>query len=368
MTTHELHVPAGPSGGGYSVLVGAGLALALPDLLCEHAPAHRYAVISDSTVARLHGPSVVGRMANAGLNARLFPFPAGEENKRRARWAELTDRLLESGLGRDAVVVALGGGVTGDLAGFVAATYMRGIPVVQVPTTLVAMIDASVGGKVGVNVSFGKNLVGAFHPPRLVVADPEFAATLSPDERAQGLVEAIKHGALADDEHLADLERSWEPLLAGDVAATARVVRRSVEIKAEVVSEDEREVGRRAILNFGHTLGHALESGSGYRIRHGTAVAAGMVLEARIGERMGVTQSGTSARLARALTGLGAALSLQSEVSAPRLIERARRDKKARAGRSRYVLLERIGRVAPGEGWTHAVPDEVVREVLEGTP
>ena len=186
--------------GPYKVLVGRGLLDSLPALLEEYAPAHRYALISDSNVAAIYGESTILQLKDAGLEAELFTFEAGERNKNRSTWSDLTDRLLRAGFGRDACLIAMGGGVTGDLGGFVAATYLRGIPVVQVPTSLVAMIDASIGGKTGVDVDAGKNLVGAFHPPNLVVADPDVVKTLPRAERAQGMVEAVKHGAIMDDE------------------------------------------------------------------------------------------------------------------------------------------------------------------------
>ena len=268
-------------------------------------------------------------------------------------------------MGRDGAVLALGGGVTGDLAGFVAATYLRGVPVVQIPTSLVAMVDAAVGGKTGVDVPAGKNLVGAFYPPRLVVADTATIASLPRTERAQGLVEAVKHGAIADATYLDGLEADLPVLLDGDADVTTRAVLRSVAIKAQVVSEDERERGLREILNFGHTLGHALEAADDYAIPHGTAVGMGMVLEARLGEVLGVTRSGTADRLARIVVQLGLPLSPKSHTARDTILEFVRSDKKARQGRARYVLLEVLGRVARAEGWSREVPDQEVERILE---
>ena len=196
----------------YPVLVGCGLLRSLGKLLEEHAPAHRYAVVSDSNVATLYGDSVLQSLGDSGLDAQLFSFGSGECHKNRSTWKDLSDRLLKTGFGRDSCIVALGGGVTGDLAGFVAATYMRGIPVVQVPTSLLAMVDSSVGGKTGVDVAMGKNLIGAFHPPLLVVADPEVIETLPPVERAQGLIEAVKHGAIMDSAYFEVLAREMEEM------------------------------------------------------------------------------------------------------------------------------------------------------------
>lgn len=367
------------TGGGlrYPVLVGAGALDALPHLLSRRAPAHRYAILADATVDSLHGERVMGLLSATGAQAARFTFPPGERHKSRTEWSRLTDALLEWGMGRDGCVVALGGGVTGDLAGFVAATFMRGVPVVHVPTSLVAMIDSSVGGKTGVDVSAGKNLVGAFHPPRFVLADPTLTRTLPREERAQGLVEAMKHGAIRDSGYLSALEGDSEALLDGDPARTTAAVRRSVEIKADVVSRDEYEGGLRQILNFGHTLGHALEQCSGYGIPHGTAVAVGMVLEARLGESLGVTEEGTSGALARALATLGLNVDpggalpplvgpLLANVEA--LVAAARMDKKARGGETRFVFLRRCGAVDPGIGWSHPVPDGPIREFLLSLP
>ena len=356
-------VPVRSGGGTYPVLIEEGLRHRLPELLASHAPAHRYAVVCDANVEPLYGREAIDACRRAGLTADLFPFPAGEAHKTREQWSILTDRFLDAGLGRDAVVVAVGGGVTGDLAGFVAATFMRGIPVVHVPTSLVAMIDASVGGKTGVDVRAGKNLVGAFHPPRVVVIDPGTAATLPERERAQGLVEALKHGAIADAEYFETLVRESGALLAGDAAATARAVARSVAIKARVVSEDEREVGIRQILNFGHTCGHALEAACSYGIGHGTAVAAGMVLEARLGERAGVTETGTARRLEDALRVFGLGALPQVPEARGSVMKRLARDKKARRGEARFVLLERIGAVA-GPEWSRPLPERLVSAVL----
>jgi 3-dehydroquinate synthase len=357
-------VPVRTARGGYPVLVGAGLLDRLPELLREHAPAYRYAVISDDRVAELYGSGAVQRCRARGLRADLFSFPRGEASKNRAEWARLTDALLSAGMGRDAVVVAVGGGVTGDLAGFVAATYLRGVPVVQVPTSLVAMIDASVGGKTGVDVDAGKNLVGAFHPPRVVVADPRTVATLPRTERAQGLAEALKHGAILDADYLDRLVAEGAELMEGEEEAVHAAVLRSVQLKARVVGEDEREAGIRQILNFGHTLGHVLEAASGYALGHGSAVAAGMVLEAELGERVGVSEPGTREALERALEpfGLGGVPALDRPLE--ELVSYLSADKKARAGRPRFVLLERPGTVSRAGGWSREVDDGAVRALL----
>src|ERR687890_27471 len=282
--------------GSYRVTVAAGLRHHFARAIAAAAPAHHYAIVSDESVAPLYAqPLALSLAAHAPVS--LHVIPSGEEHKTRETWARVTDGMLDAGCGRDTTVVALGGGVVGDLAGFVAATFMRGVPVVQCPTTLLAMIDASVGGKTGVDTAAGKNLAGASHPPAAVLADVETIRTLPLAERRAGLAEAIKHGVLADAAYFARMESEFPPLLDAEPAATLEVVARSVEIKAEVVRADEREHGRRKTLNLGHTLGHALEHVSGYALLHGEAVAIGMVLEARIAERLGVADAGTAEQI-----------------------------------------------------------------------
>lgn len=370
--TPTVSVRAGGGTADYDVLVERGLLRLLPELLRSRVGAHRYAILADETVAALYGGTLLRRMEEAGLGADMHTFPPGEGSKSRRGWSELTDALLRAGHGRDSAVVALGGGVTGDLAGFVAATFMRGIPVVQVPTSLVAMVDASVGGKTGLDVPAGKNLVGAFHPPLLVVVDPDVVESLPRAERAQGLAEAVKHGAIVDRAYLERLEVRAGSLLDGTSEVVEEEVRRSVEIKADVVSRDEREGGLRQILNFGHTLGHALEAEASYRLGHGSAVALGMLLEARLGERLGVTEKGTGDVLSRVLDSLelprgpeGLPEVFQGGLDPERVLRWTREDKKGRRGRCRYVLLARPGAVArSGDGWTHDVPEEAVRNLL----
>jgi 3-dehydroquinate synthase len=357
-------VRSGSGSGAYPILVERGVHRRLPHLLRDFAPGHRYAFISDDLVGPMYGEPLAAATREAGFDASLFVFPAGEASKTRKQWSILTDAMLAASLGRDTVVVAVGGGVVGDLAGFVAATFLRGVPVVQVPTSLVAMIDSSIGGKTGVDVKAGKNLVGAFHPPVAVIVDPEAARTLSPRERGQGLAEAMKHGAILDEAYLVRLQEHAVALLDGEVAATEWAVARSVELKADVVSRDEREGGLREILNFGHTFGHAMEAASGYTLRHGDAVAAGMVLECRLGEALGVTEAGTSSRLARALSGLGLGSIPSMSGGARAVLPYLKADKKARRGRPRFVLLERPGKVASGEEWSRAVPEGAAEAVL----
>lgn len=353
----------------YDILIDRGILARLPALLADRCPAAAYAVIGDSHVAKLYGERVTTSLRAAGMTADLFTFPAGEWNKTRDTWTALCDRMLAAHFGRDGAVLAVGGGVTGDLAGFVAATYYRGIPWVQVPTTLLAMIDSSIGGKTGVDTPPGKNLLGAFHQPRLVVADLDVLATLALPQVTAGMAEAIKHAAIADAEYFTVLEQSPVPVTA-EAAALERVVARSVEIKAEIVAADEREEGRRAALNFGHTVGHALEATSGYALLHGEAVAIGMVVEARLAETMGVAERGTTARIAKVLERHGLPVTLPDGADADSLIDAMRHDKKARGGALRFALPSRVGKLGPnarGE-WTVAPSDAQLRPLLDGAP
>lgn len=351
----------------YEILVERGGLRRLGERCAAAVPAHRFAVVADSRVTELFGPTALTSLREAGLQADLFTFPAGEWNKTRQEWSRLTDRLLAAGVGRDGGVVALGGGVTGDLAGFVAATYMRGMPVVQVPTSLLAMLDSSVGGKTGVDTEAGKNLVGAFHQPELVLVDPELLETLPRPQLCAGLAEAVKTAAILDAGLFEWIEERVERLTGPDPEAVEALIVQVVEHKAEVVGGDPRERERRAILNFGHTVGHALELLGGYAILHGEAVAAGMRVEARLGERLGVTEEGTADRLSALLDACGLDRPLETERRAGRLWEAIRSDKKARAGAVRVVLLERIGAVArdPQGAWTFELPEESGPETLE---
>lgn len=361
------------------VVVGAGLARSLGARVGAAVPgAHRWAVCLDAAVERHHGPSLraafagwqPARPVDADADAVTWHVvPSGERHKTRDTWARLTDELLAAGHGRDSAICAVGGGVTGDLAGFVAATYLRGIPVVQVPTTLLAMVDASVGGKTGVDVAAGKNLVGAFHPPVAVLADPELLGTLPHEERRAGFAEMLKHGAVADAAHFAALAAEAPRLLARDAPldALGEAIATSVRIKSTIVAADPTERGQRAVLNFGHTVAHAIEHATGYAVRHGEAVAIGMVLESAAGEHLGVTAPGTSATLRDACLAAGLPVAAPSGCTADRLVPAMRLDKKSRAGAVRCALPATIGTMArDGEAWTMAVPDDVWRAVLRG--
>lgn len=356
-----VHVVALP---GYDITIATGALDRVGAFVRRAAPAHRYALLSDDTVAPLYARRVLASLGGAALGP--FTMPAGERFKTRATWAALTDALLAAGAGRDTTLIALGGGVVGDVAGFVAATYLRGVPYVQVPTTLLAMIDASIGGKTGVDTPAGKNLVGAFHPPSAVVVDPAALATLPLPERRGGLAEALKHGIVADAAYLEATVAALPRLLAEPLGDAAwPLIVRSIEIKADIVRRDLREGSVRKVLNFGHTLGHALEQASGYALTHGEAVAIGMVLESALAERMGVAEPGTAARVREAVTAAGLPAVVPRGISAEQVLRATRTDKKARGGEVAYALPRCIGAMAgEGSGWAVRVAEALVLEVL----
>ena len=343
----------------YPVTIANGALETVAKTVDEVGPSHRIAIITDDMV----GPLYAARVAEpAGNRAHIFTVPAGEENKTRQTWARLTDELLEAGFGRDTVVVALGGGVIGDVAGFVAATFMRGVPVVQVPTSLLAMVDASVGGKTGVDTRHGKNLVGAFHNPAAVIVDPLVLATLPERHARAGFAEIIKHGVIADADYFREVTR-----FVGEnrvITTLSDLIRRSIDIKAGVVSRDEREAGVRKTLNFGHTVGHAIEAASNYEMLHGECVAVGMVVEARIAERIGVATKGTADGIQEACRLAELPTSLPSAGPAD-IVRFMKADKKSRGGNVEFALPAKIGAMAGGErGWGIPVDDKVVREEL----
>lgn len=359
-------VPVAAAAGDYPVRVGSGVRALLPGAVADAAHSGRCALISDENVDRLWGREVVGLLAAEGIDVVAATFAAGEAHKTRGTWAALTDVLMKAGLGRDSCVVSLGGGVVGDVAGFVAATFLRGVPFIQVPTTTLAMIDASVGGKTGVDHPAGKNLVGAFHAPVAVLADPGFLSTLEVGVRAEGYAEAVKHGVILDADYADWLATHAESLLAGSSEQVERAVLRSVEIKSSVVSEDELETGRRQILNLGHTVAHALELHSEYALPHGRAVAAGMVAEARIGEALGVAAPGTAERIRTLVRAFGLPDFDAGFLRPRQLAALMTRDKKTRSGVVHIVRLQEVGRVGRGDRTTIPVPDGDLVRIMKG--
>ncbi len=325
----------------YPILIGAGL-LDRADLLQPLVRARKVAVITNTIVSPLYYPKL--EAALAGRELVEVVIPDGEVHKTLPTLSRILDVLVANRLGRDDLVIALGGGVVGDMAGFAAATYQRGIDFIQVPTTLLAQVDSSVGGKTGVNHPGGKNLIGAFHQPIAVVADTAALNTLPDRELRAGLAEVVKYGLICDAAFFGWIESNAEALLAREPAALAHAIRRSCEIKAAIVSRDERETGDRALLNLGHTFGHAIESVTQYATwLHGEAVGAGLLMAATMSREAALLDAPAVERVAALLRRLGLRTDARQEVSRAAALDAMRIDKKARAGKVRFILMRAIG-------------------------
>ena len=344
----------------YAIKVGGGL---LSRLGAECAPlklGQRCAVITDANVGRHFAKAALKSLSASGFEPVLITVPAGEKSKRLAMVEKCYDQLAAHRLERKSFIVALGGGVVGDLAGFVAATYLRGIPFVQVPTSLLAQVDSSVGGKTGVNLQAGKNLVGAFYQPRLVLCDLDTLKTLPEREYLSGLAEVIKYGIIYDAILFAQLERNLPKLLQREATTLAAVISRCCEIKAEVVGQDETESGLRAILNFGHTIGHAIENSSGYgKFLHGEAIAIGQVAAAKLSQKVLGLPSGDTERIETLFVRAGLPVKLKLDAARrKKLFAAMLLDKKVSAGEIKFVLAKKIGQVVWGQ--------KVASELIEG--
>jgi 3-dehydroquinate synthase len=353
----------------HDIRIGRGLGPRISVDLRRRSLARRFVIVTDAHLAPRHGRRLLGALRRRGLAAEILVVPPGEASKTRRVRDRLEDRLIEIGADRSTALVALGGGVVGDLAGFVSATFHRGIPFVQVPTTLVGMVDASIGGKTGINHPHGKNLIGAYHVPAAVYIDIDYLRGLPPRQFRAGLAEVVKCGVVADPALFETLERWPERVLRREPDLLSRVIESCCRIKVRVVSEDPRESGRRSILNFGHTIGHALETLSRYRIAHGEAVAMGMVAEARIAAKAGLGTAALVPRLAGLLAALGLPTAIPARMTAAAILEVARRDKKARGGRIAFVLPARLGAMAQVAG-DYRIPldDALLAAVLRAAP
>ncbi|MDM0000485.1 3-dehydroquinate synthase [Variovorax sp. J22P240] len=342
----------------YSILIGAGL-LHEPGHFATLPSAATALIVTNTTVAPLYAKALQTTLAGRFRAVHVLELPDGEAYKDWQTLNLIFDALLGHGSDRKTVLFALGGGVVGDMTGFAAASYMRGVPFVQVPTTLLAQVDSSVGGKTAINHPLGKNMIGAFYQPRLVLCDLSTLETLPPREMSAGLAEVIKYGPIHDMEFLDWIEAHIDALVARDPSALAHAVKRSCEIKAAVVGQDERETGLRAILNFGHTFGHAIESGLGYgEWLHGEAVGCGMVMAAHLSQRLGGIDAAFVQRLTALIQRAGLPV-VAPALGAERYLELMRIDKKSEAGEIRFVVLDK-----PGSAIMRGAPDAMVREVL----
>jgi 3-dehydroquinate synthase len=343
----------------YRILIGAGL-LGDAAAWADGPQSAQALIVTNTTVQPLYARRLWQAIAGRHRSLHVLALPDGEEYKDWQTLSRVFDQLLSLGCDRKTVLYALGGGVIGDMTGFAAACYMRGVPFVQVPTTLLAQVDSSVGGKTGINHPLGKNMIGAFHQPKLVVCDLDVLATLPAREFSAGLAEVIKYGPIADMDFYDWIEANIDNLMARDAKALAHAVKRSCEIKASVVGQDERESGLRAILNFGHTFGHAIEAGLGFgEWLHGEAVGCGMVMAARLSAELGTVDDAFVLRLERLVRRAGLPVRAPM-LGVQRFIDLMRVDKKAEAGEIKFVLIDR-----PGRAVVRSAPDALVRKVIE---
>ena len=377
MSTLTASVPASPSPAtraiehvrielgdrSYDIAIGGQL-LADPATYAQVPSAAMALIVTNTTVKPLYAQQLASALAGRYAKIHVVELPDGEAYKDWTTLNQIFDALLGQGADRKTVLYALGGGVVGDMTGFAAASYMRGVPFVQVPTTLLAQVDSSVGGKTAINHPMGKNMIGAFYQPQLVVCDLDSLATLPPRELSAGLAEIIKYGPIADMAFLDWIEANLAALLACDPAAMAHAVKRSCEIKAWVVGQDEREAGLRAILNFGHTFGHAIESGLGYgEWLHGEGVGCGMVMAAHLSQRLGLVDMAFVQRLTTLIAQAGLPVRgpvLDNTDNAGRYLSLMRLDKKSEAGEIKFVLID-----GPGRAAMRGAPDALVREVID---
>jgi len=341
----------------YDIHIGHGILDRAGQLIASVCTGRAAAIVTNPRIGSLYAGRLAESLEKAGITPHIVTIPAGERFKNLNTVRRVYERLLDHRLDRTGIVIGLGGGVVGDLAGFVAATYLRGVDFVQVPTSLLAQVDASVGGKVGVDLPRGKNLVGAFYQPKTVVIDTATLSTLPAREFRSGLAEVIKHGIILDRNYFSFVEAELPSIKRLDPDALARVVEGSCRIKAQVVERDERESGLRAILNFGHTVGHSLESVTGYReYRHGEAVSIGMVTATITSEKMGLLDRQATERVAAILRAAGLPTKPKGDIGSAALFETMKLDKKVARGQLRFVLVEDIG--------SAFVSDRVTAEIL----
>ncbi len=327
----------------YEIMIGPGLLTELPEKLAGFIAGKKLFIVTDSNVEDLVGYDLLNMLRGQGVDVEMLSFPAGEDAKDMKTVVDLARQLVSLGADRNSMLLALGGGVTGDICGFLASIYMRGIPFIQVPTTLLAQVDSSVGGKTGVDLPEGKNLIGTFAQPVAVFADIGVLCTLPAGEIRNGLAEVVKYGMIVDENFFNFLEKKWWDIINLEPDTIVFLVKRSCEIKADVVSRDEKEGGLRRILNFGHTIGHAVEAVSGYSIPHGEAVAIGMVAVSRVSVSRGLMTEDQLGRLKSLLEQFRLPVEIPGEMDRDAIIKHIKRDKKVRDGRVHFVLTRGIG-------------------------
>lgn len=349
----------------YEIMVGKNILTTLPQILKKRYLYNHYIIITDNKVKKLYGLELKKNLQTNGLKTDLLSFPAGEKSKTQKTKTQLEESLLCLGAGRDTLIIALGGGVVGDLAGFVSATYMRGLPYIQIPTTLLAMVDSSVGGKTGIDTEMGKNTIGAFHQPQFVLADMNCLKTLPQTQYINGLVEAVKMFLTHDAEMVNFVEKNLTKILARDEKILKQVIERAITIKAGVVNRDELEHGERTTLNFGHTIGHALELLSNYKLLHGYAIGQGILIESKISESLNILSIISTQRIEKIINALGIKVGIQKN-QINKIIQNTRVDKKNLHGQARYILLQDIGKVYTKNGqYTHVIEEKIIKNIFK---
>ena len=348
----------------YKILVGSNILGKLADFVKQNHNGKKVAVIIDENTNKLHKDKINSALKE--LNPLFITVPSGESSKSKEMKEKIENKLLDNKFGRDSLIIAIGGGVIGDLSGFVASTFNRGIPIIHVPTTLLAMADSSIGGKTGINTKHGKNLIGTTYQPNAVFADMDFLRTLSDDEFRNGLAEVIKMSIIMDKNLFVSLEKNHKKILARDKEILQQIIKRNVELKKEVVEIDAEEKGLRQILNFGHTFGHALEAYYKYKIKHGYAVSQGMIVESKISVMASSLNKNEEERIIGMIKIFGFPLRQNMDVKTSKIIELMKSDKKSRSNKPRFVLIVKIGKAkSKDNNFSFEVEADVIENAIE---
>jgi len=345
----------------YEIYIGENIVDRMGLIMAKNNWASRYVMITDSNLSPSHGERIQATLREMELKVDLIDFPAGEASKNFQTNLRIVDRIIDLGADRTSALIALGGGVVGDITGFIASVYMRGIPYIQVPTTLLAQVDSSIGGKTGIDLPEAKNILGTFHQPKGVFIDLAFLKTLTPQEFRSGLAEIVKYGIIDDPELLSSLEGEAEAIRNRDMSLLEKIIARSCQIKKGIVEIDEMDKGIRRILNFGHTIGHAIEAESGYAVSHGDAVSIGMVASVLISERLKYLPSEDRERIISLIRAIGLPDRIPKNLSPTGILSRIKRDKKKEGDTIHFVLLKRIGMPFVNGG----VPEGLIGEIIE---
>ena len=346
----------------YEICIGNSIGDRMALLISKNHKANRHIIVTDSNVGPLHAQKLLAGLRDVGLNAELIEFSAGEASKNINIVLDITAQLLKLGADRNSMLIALGGGVVGDMVGFIASVFMRSIPYIQVPTTLLAQVDSSIGGKTAIDLPYGKNLLGTFYQPRAVFADLSYLGTLPDKEFNNGMAEVIKYGIIDDEKMFRLLEEKMAPVKGKDPALLLKIVENCCRIKKSIVEIDEKEQGLRRILNYGHTLGHALEAQSNFTLAHGEAVALGMIAAARISENSGYLDQASRERIERIVGEAGLPVRIPQDMATEGILSRLKMDKKKEGDLIHFVLLKKIGMPFVNGG----VDDKIIIPVIEG--